>query len=110
MLGRRLLGGTGAVLLLSAMFGPNVAWAQAAGQWKDAAQIYERICAYCHEANVGPKLLGRRMTEEYVGHIVQSGLRAMPAFRPTDLNAAEVAALGKFINQSKAGDGKGEVP
>jgi len=90
-----------AVVASLALFGPAIAFAQAAGQWKDGVQIYERVCSYCHESPVAPQILGRNIPELYVMNVVRGGLRAMPAFRPTDFSEAELAALARFIHESK---------
>lgn len=92
----------GAILALMAVATPRFALAEAAGQWKSGEQIYAQTCAYCHNAGVGPNLLGRSLSPELVQHVVYSGLSAMPAFRPTDFNAKEVAQLGAWIRDSKA--------
>lgn len=75
----------------------GTAQSAAAGQWKSSEQIYGSTCAYCHETHVAPRLFGRRLAPEYVKHVVQSGQRAMPAFRPTDFTAAELDALARMI-------------
>lgn len=77
-------------------------FAQAAGQWTGPQQAYAATCAYCHDTEVAPALLGRRLATEYVVLVVQRGQRAMPAFRPTDFTAAELSMLAQWIHASGA--------
>ena len=75
---------------------------QSAGQWRSAENIYGKVCARCHETHVAPRLLGRDLQPEYVRYVVLHGLRAMPAFRPTDFSEDELAALGRLVQQHSA--------
>lgn len=86
------------------------AWAESAGQWQSGKQIYEQVCSHCHETLVAPKILGRKMAQDYVAFVVQRGLRAMPAFRPTDFNAQDMAKLTAFIQSSQPFKREGELP
>lgn len=63
---------------------------------------YARTCGYCHGSNVGPPILGRGVPPEATVAITRTGQGAMPAFRPTEINDAELAALGAWISTSKA--------
>ncbi|MDL1866809.1 cytochrome c [Betaproteobacteria bacterium PRO4] len=67
--------------------------------WKEGAQIYEKICAYCHEANVGPQIRNRDLPAVYVRAIVRNGSRAMPAFRSSEIDDESLAKLADFISQ-----------
>lgn len=80
----------------------TAAQAQTSGQWKSGEHIYSQTCAFCHSAAVGPNLLGRNLPPEYVTHVVTHGLRAMPAFRPTDFSQEDVHMLATWIRDSKA--------
>lgn len=64
--------------------------------------IYAKTCGYCHGARVGPILRGRKLPVELITAYVRSGPRAMPAFRPTEISNAELAALAKWINAAQA--------
>lgn len=64
--------------------------------------IYAKTCGYCHGARVGPIIRGRKFPVEVITTYVRSGPRAMPAFRPTEISNAELAALAKWINATKA--------
>lgn len=67
--------------------------------WKDGAEIYAKVCAYCHEANVGPKILNRELPVAYIRAIVRSGILAMPAFRSSEIDDESLAKLANFISQ-----------
>jgi len=86
------------------------AWAESAGQWQSGKQIYEQVCSHCHETLVAPKILGRKMAQDYVAFVVQRGLRAMPAFRPTDFNDQDMAKLTSFIQSGQSVKREGEHP
>lgn len=64
--------------------------------------IYAKTCGYCHGARVAPVIRGRKLPVEVITSCVRSGPRAMPAFRPTEISNAELAALAKWISTSKA--------
>ena len=68
--------------------------------WRDGGEVYDKVCGYCHEANVGPQLKGRALPEEYVRRVVRMGNRAMPAFRPTEIDDATLADVARRINGS----------
>lgn len=74
--------------------------AQAA--WRDGGEVYDKVCRYCHEANVGPVLKGRALPAEYVQRVVRHGNRAMPAFRATEIDDATLADVARLINASAA--------
>ncbi|NMG53838.1 c-type cytochrome [Aromatoleum aromaticum] len=71
-----------------------------AAQWADGAEVYQKVCRYCHEANVGPALKGRELPAEYVQRVVRMGNRAMPAFRPSEIDDALLAEVARLINTS----------
>lgn len=64
--------------------------------------IYARTCGYCHGARVAPVIRGRKLPVELITAYVRGGQRAMPAFRPTEITNAELAALAQWIKASKA--------
>lgn len=105
-----------ALLAMAAALPGLPAHAQSAGQWGSPGKIYDKVCAYCHETTVAPRLLGRDLSPDYVRLVVSSGLRAMPAFRPTDLSDAELDALAAFVQKepprvaTKAAAQPGERP
>ena len=92
--------------LLGAMLLPALAEAQAAGGWRDAQQMFDATCGYCHGAGVAAELRGRELTAEYIGVFIRNGFRGMPAFRPSDFSDADIAALAAML----AGSPKPEAP
>lgn len=65
--------------------------------WKDGAEIYAKICAYCHEAQVGPQIRHRDLPAAYIRAVVRNGNRAMPAFRPSEIDDESLVKLADFI-------------
>jgi mono/diheme cytochrome c family protein len=74
-----------------------LAQAQSAGHWGTGENIYVKVCSRCHETHVAPRILGRNLPPAYVREVVMHGLRAMPAFRPTDFNEAELQSLTQLV-------------
>ncbi|MBX3617254.1 c-type cytochrome [Nitrosomonas sp.] len=70
--------------------------------WKDGAEIYAKICAYCHEAHVGPQIRNRELPSEYIRRVVRNGNRAMPAFRPSEVDDESLIKLADFISKKEA--------
>lgn len=60
--------------------------------------IYDRTCGYCHGHNVGPIILGRNLPPQLIESFVRHGNGAMPAFKPTEITDAELAALARWIS------------
>lgn len=97
---RTSLNGISRALLLT---GALLAGADAsAGQWRDGGQVYEKICQHCHEAGVGPTIKGRQLPTQYIEHVVRFGNRAMPSFRPSEIDAAALSDLARLISDSAA--------
>jgi mono/diheme cytochrome c family protein len=71
-------------------------------KWKDGAEVYDKICAYCHEPHagtqVGPKIRGRDLPPAYIHTVVRNGNRAMPSFRASEIDDASLAKLVKYIS------------
>lgn len=82
---------------------PTAASAAGDGVWRDGADVYSRVCQYCHEAGVSPELKGRELTLDYIKPIVRNGFRAMPAFRASFIDDKSLAALADFLEKSEAG-------
>ena len=70
----------GLALLALASVQPATAQSVNAGQ-----QFYQKICAKCHEAGIGPVITGRGLPAITYVSIARNGNRAMPAFRVTDM-------------------------
>jgi 4-cresol dehydrogenase (hydroxylating) cytochrome subunit len=65
------------------------------------AQVYEKICSYCHETGIGPVIKGRQLPQVYIKHVVRNGNKAMPAFRVSDFDDKALAELADAINTSR---------
>lgn len=76
--------------------------ADSSGKWQSSQEIYDKVCGYCHEANVGPVITGRNLMPEYIQAIVRNGNRAMPAFRESEINDAALAGVVKLVSTSPA--------
>ncbi|SDW92471.1 c-type cytochrome [Nitrosomonas communis] len=70
--------------------------------WKDGAEIYAKICAYCHEVQVGPPIRNRELPISYIRTIVRNGNRAMPAFRSSEIDDESLTKLADFISKTEA--------
>jgi len=92
---RRLAVCLGSVAALVAAGGAQAAW-------RDGGEVYDKVCRYCHEANVGPALKGRALPAEYIQRVVRMGNRAMPAFRPSEIDEATLADVARRISSSAA--------
>lgn len=94
-----------ATLLAIGLGGAAYAASQKLGEplgQRSPEKVYSSTCGYCHGTNVGPILLGRKLPADYVKDMVRSGRNAMPAFRPTEINPAELDALSKWIETAPA--------
>lgn len=65
--------------------------------WRDGAEVYAKICAYCHEHNVGPVIRGRSLPAVYIRTIVRNGRWAMPAFRAAEIDDESLTKLADYI-------------
>ncbi len=77
--------------------------ADSTGRWQSGQDAYSKVCAYCHDANVGPVLTGRNLPPAYVTTIVRTGNRAMPAFRPSEIDEATLNSVAAMIAASASG-------
>ena len=74
---------------------------QAAEKKRDGETVYHTVCQYCHETGVGPEIKSRQLAAAYTTYIVRNGFRAMPAFRPTEINDEELERVAAFIESNK---------
>jgi mono/diheme cytochrome c family protein len=93
-----------ALLVIS---GAGTAWAagQTLGQplpQRSPEKVYASTCGYCHGTNIGPIIRGRGLPAGTIQAMVRSGMNAMPAFRPSEISPAELAALAQWIEKSSA--------
>lgn len=82
----------------------GLALTAAAAQPQDVGpgqRYYEKICAKCHEAGIGPVLKGRALSPETVVAFARLGVNAMPAFRVTDIDDATLSDLGVYISKTQ---------
>lgn len=76
----------------------STADADSSGRWQNGQEVYDKVCGYCHEINVGPVLKGRSLPVEYIQYIVRHGNRAMPSFRPSEIDDDMLAQLARLIS------------
>ncbi len=69
--------------------------------WKDGAEVYSKVCAYCHEAKVGPTIRGRRLDPLYIRYMVRNGNRAMPAFRAAEIDEEALTKVAEYVSKSE---------
>lgn len=67
--------------------------------WKDGAEVYAKVCGYCHDTQVGPQIRGRSLSETYIRAVVRNGNRAMPSFRSSEIDDESLAKLAEFISK-----------
>jgi len=77
--------------------GASNAMADAKGQWQDGKEAYEKICGYCHDKGVGPRIRGLGIRTEDIVKTVRSGAKAMPAFRQTEIDDATLSKVAAYI-------------
>jgi len=70
--------------------------------WKDGAEVYAKICAFCHDTAVGPPLRGRGLDPAYIQWIVRHGNRAMPAFRASEIDDDPLEKVAAFVSKANA--------
>lgn len=89
-----------ALLALLAGHAPG-AFAQSAPQISKGQQFYQKVCARCHEAGIGPVITGRGFSPAVYTTIARSGLNAMPAFRLSDIDDATLLDLAQYLSNTK---------
>lgn len=86
--------------------GIALACAQAGSAADPAAQArdptYTKVCSHCHDTGVGPALLGRQLPPLYIENTVRNGFRAMPSFRPSEIDAKALADVARWVAESTA--------
>jgi len=101
---------TGLTALLAVAFAASVAAEGLTGK-----EVFDKQCVHCHgDSNeaVGTLQLARTrgkdkallterndLTADYVQFVVRHGLKAMPAFVPSDLTDAQLQALTEYLTQ-----------
>jgi mono/diheme cytochrome c family protein len=87
-----------AALLSSLTFAASAADSQRIGPGQ---QFYEKTCAKCHEAGIGPVIKGRGFPPATYMVIARNGMNAMPAFRVTDIDDATLLELGEYLSKTE---------
>lgn len=77
--------------------------ADSTGRWLSGQEAYQKVCAYCHEAKVGPVLTGRNLPPAYITTVVRMGNGAMPAFRQSEIDDEVLNSLARLISTSAVG-------
>lgn len=99
-----------ALSLIAAAVYPSAARAGSDGTWKSGAEAYEKVCARCHQAGVGPELRGRKLAAAYTKVIARNGMRAMPAMPATAVDEATLDQIAALIEASPAPAGATTAP
>lgn len=84
--------------------------ADSTGRWRNGEEVYQKVCAYCHEANVSPVLTGRKLEPAYIFALVRVGNRAMPAFRSSEISDEALDSVARMIAASPPGPASGAAP
>lgn len=70
-------------------------------EWKDGAEVYAKVCGYCHEGGpVGPQIRGRELPAAYIRTVVRNGFGAMPPFRAAEIDDESLAKLAEYISKN----------
>ena len=88
-----------AALLSGLTFAASAADAQSIGFGQ---RFYEKTCAKCHEAGIGPVIKGRGFPPATYMVIARNGMNAMPAFRVTDIDDATLEDLANYLSKTEA--------
>ena len=80
----------------------SIAMAETAAHsaWKDGAEVYAKVCGYCHDTGVAPVLLGRGLPPPLTTVFARNGIRAMPAFRAAEIDDAALAKVAEYISKN----------
>jgi mono/diheme cytochrome c family protein len=80
--------------------GAGALLAQAADPPRDANHVYDITCHYCHDNGIGIALKGTHLPPERIQFAVRHGFASMPAFPPSYITDAELAALAQMLSES----------
>ena len=76
--------------------------------WKNGQEVYDKVCAYCHNIGVGPDSVKTvfegdavEARAESIIYVVRHGLNAMPAFRKTEIDDASLHDLAVGLAEGK---------
>lgn len=88
-------------LILLALCPLRAANAQSAGEWSSSEQLWSRTCSYCHNDSLAAELRGAGAARAAIIGAVRRGPGAMPAFAPSVVTDAELAALADWLAAQK---------
>jgi len=83
-----------------AIIGAGALLAQAADAPRDPNRVYEITCHYCHDNGIGMVLKGAHFPPERIEFAVRHGYASMPAFPPSYITDAELAALARMLSEA----------
>lgn len=101
MVKARAVPGTVVIAIFALFCVPAANAEEGTAQWRDADHIYQSICGYCHDEGVGPKIKGRSLPPAYLEYRARNGFLAMPAFRESEIDNADLRKLAESISVSK---------
>lgn len=93
--------GLAALLIMLAGHSSGALAQQPAPQISKGQQFYQKVCAKCHEAGIGPVITGRGLPEATYVYMARNGFNAMPAFRLSDIDDATLQDLAKYLSATK---------
>ena len=67
-------------------------------RWKDGAEVYAKVCSYCHDQQIGPVIRGRSLPPAYISAVVRNGNRAMPPFRASEIDDESLKKVAEYIS------------
>lgn len=91
---------TARLAVVLAVLGAGGGVARADEAARDPERIYAITCRYCHDNGIGKVLKGARLPPERIQLAVRQGYVAMPAFAPSFISDAELAALVTLLSQA----------
>lgn len=80
---------------------PGAAQASPTGVWRGPQEVWDKVCARCHLAGVGPELRGRKLPPDYIKQIVRHGFLAMPAFPHGAIDDATLDGVALYVSTSR---------
>ena len=95
------------IIPLAVMFVAGTAWADDAQADKDAINVFNSTCGWCHQGNgrvaggIGPKLMNSERSDDFIVARIKNGKEgAMPAFG-AQFSDAQIQALLRYIRNLK---------
>ncbi|WP_454456061.1 c-type cytochrome [Thauera phenylacetica] len=98
------------ILVASLVLGCAQLALAAAPPAQERDRTYAKVCGFCHDAGVGPAILGRELPVAYIENVVRHGFRAMPSFRSSEIDNAALASVARWVSQSPASPANAAAP